>query len=78
VIVLTRESGSLGDRPFANLASVCSVGQVAPSAAFVLEKAVRDRRQHHVTLPSRQAAAFKVIEADLALSSWYCCSMAQR
>ncbi len=33
--------------------------------AFVLQKAVRDGDQHDVTLPSRQAAAFEVVEPDL-------------
>ena len=40
---------------------------LSPSPAFVLEKAVGDRRQHDVAFPSRQAATFEVIEPNLVL-----------
>jgi len=37
---------------------------LTPSAAFDLEKAVGDGRQDDVALPSRQAPAFEVVEAE--------------
>src|SRR3546814_3337728 len=41
--------------------------RLTPSPTFALEKAVGDRRQDHVALPARKAAAFEMIEPDLVL-----------
>src|SRR6266545_8020346 len=42
-----------------------SQARLSASAAFVLQKAVGDSCQYDVTLPTRQGAAFEVIESDL-------------
>src|SRR6266540_7484590 len=42
-----------------------SQARLSAAAAFVLQKAVGDSCQYDVTLPTRQGAAFEVIESDL-------------
>ena len=41
--------------------------RLAPAPAFVLEKAVGDRRQDDVALPAGERAALEMIQPDLVL-----------